>query len=499
MTSDQPFDPFEQELRKVLAEEAAEPAPERLLARVAAIRHEVRPGLPPVERVRARLGGGQIGADRGATLGLAVGLAAASVVLVVVGAALIGGPGPVATVGSPPPSVGTAVRLASLTRAIEALRTVIRELGIRRELGVGGLGPTGGPVPAGFEPASVTFVSADLGWVLGTATCAGSPCAAIVRTTDGGRTWASIPAPDAPITPGRSEGGSTGVSGPAGVGRLRFANALDGWAFGPALFATHDGGATWHRVMLPGAAADAEVMALETSAGLVHAAYFDGASSVVRIATSPVGGDAWTVSPTTMPVGAGPVPQAQIVLRGTAGWLVEVDRTVVGGARLVAGEWQAWQPPCVDLAGPATLAAASEWELVAACDVGLWSTPKGVHLWVSMDAGASFIEAAAQPPVFSVDGVGAPSASSTVVAGSLSGIGSALVASFDGGRTWDAVYVLEGAASVSDLGFTDLGFATAGLGVAITTSLSTSGVGDAHLIMTRDGGRTWSEVTIAAP
>ena len=233
---------------------------------------------------------------------------------------------------------------------------------------------SGGPIPADFQPASATFASADDGWLLGTATCAAAPCAAIVRTTDGGRTWASIPAPKAAFAAGGS--GTSGVSG------LRFADALDGWAFGPDLWATHDGGTTWRRVTLPGLSADGQVMTLETAAGAVHAVYFDGsAAGLLTIATSPAGTDAWAVSPTTVELGAGPVPHPQLVLHGTAGWLVEVDRVVVAGARLVAGAWEPWQPPCATVAGPATLAAASASDLVVACDEGLWSTPTGVHVY----------------------------------------------------------------------------------------------------------------------
>ena len=52
-------------------------------------------------------------------------------------------------------------------------------------------------IPADFQPLSVTFVSADMGWVLGSAAgCASDTCpVVIVRTLDGGRTWTRIAAP----------------------------------------------------------------------------------------------------------------------------------------------------------------------------------------------------------------------------------------------------------------------------------------------------------------
>ena len=269
---------------------------------------------------------------------------------------------------------------------------------------------------------------------------------------------------------------------------LRFADTLNGWAFGPDLWATHDGGATWRRVSLPGLSADGQVMTLETAAGAVHAVYFDGSGAGrLTIATSPAGTDAWAVSPTTVELGAGPVPHPQLVLHGSAGWLVEVDRVVIAGARLVAGAWEPWQPPCATVAGPATLAAASMSELVVACDEGLWSTPTGVHVYSSSDGGATFAPAAAKVPVFSIEGVAAPAPGIALVAGSLSGVGSAIVGSFDGGASWTAVHVIQGAGSL------DLSFNAPEEGVAI----STSGDGRSELLMTRDGGRTWSKVPIA--
>src|SRR5450756_1465222 len=195
----------------------------------------------------------------------------------------------------------------------------------------------------GLSPASVTFVSPDDGWVLGTGTCSSAPCAAIARTADGGRTWAKVSAPHASIVPGGGQG-APGISG------LRFADARNGWAFGPDLWATHDGGATWARLTIPGLPADAAIFALASAHGTVHAVVLDGQD--YRVASSPVGADDFRLGPVRVAVGAGPVPAVQLVLSGAAGWMIENDRTVVGGARLVNGAWVAWQPPCAAVVGP---------------------------------------------------------------------------------------------------------------------------------------------------
>jgi hypothetical protein len=175
--------------------------------------------------------------------------------------------------------------------------------------------PAGRPVPPGFEPVSMTFVSASEGWVLGTASCAVQPCTAIVRTTTAGASWTGIPAPSVPV----ASIGQTGLS--AGLSYLRFANPLDGFAFGSQLWTTHDGGATWQRVWLPGRIAD-----LETSAGMVYAAV-TAPDSAVAIYRSPARADAWTPvtglpASVTDPVETPPIFVGRITLHGTAAWII---------------------------------------------------------------------------------------------------------------------------------------------------------------------------------
>ena len=96
-------------------------------------------------------------------------------------------------------------------------------------------GPAGAPVPKGFSPASVTFVSLQTGWVLG-ATCP-TCTVSLLRTRDGGRTWASVPGPATVLAPDQS----------AGVHEVRFADLNDGWVLGAEIWATHDGGSYWAR------------------------------------------------------------------------------------------------------------------------------------------------------------------------------------------------------------------------------------------------------------
>jgi photosystem II stability/assembly factor-like uncharacterized protein len=448
---------LEREVRASLRASAAHPIPDDLVARIGAI----PAGQPSSQGTVARL-------PRYARI--AAELAAAAVVVVAVSALILarnggntpGGPlGPGATSPATPAASAAPAAVATPSPAPSA-------------------SPAETMAPAavlGLAPASVTFVSADVGWVLGTGACAGGPCAAIARTGDGGRTWSPAPAPLTAVAEGPGQA-TSGVSG------LRFADTNNGWAFGPDLWATHDGGTTWAKVTIPGVPADAPVFALETAGGIVHAAVLDGGD--FRVASSPVGSDGWSVSPVRVPVGAGPVPVVQLVLSGAAGWLVENDRTVVGGARLANGSWVAWTPPCADVVGPAFLAASSPTELAAACDVGLWSNPTGDHLYLSHDGGSTFSRSGTAAPLTTA-AMAAMASPSAVVVGGSDGTGSVLAATTDAGRTWKVVARLP-AGQIADLGFT-----TATQGVVIVGGVG----GSASLLMTRDGGQTWHAVAVA--
>ena len=86
-------------------------------------------------------------------------------------------------------------------------------------------------------------MSLDEWWMLGTARCivGAGRCGAIVRTTDGGSTFAGIPSP--PVSVGD-------------VTQLRFANPRDGYAFDPELWETTNGGASWVHVRTAGQATE---------------------------------------------------------------------------------------------------------------------------------------------------------------------------------------------------------------------------------------------------
>ena len=219
---------------------------------------------------------------------------------------------------------------------------------------------------------------------------------------------------------------------------IRFANVDNGWiAAGGKLWATHDGGAHWNEQLTE------SVYALEASAGNVHAVVMARGqeSFAFQVKTSPVHRDAWRASEVTVSAGAGPVPRAQLVLQERSGWMVIVNRAIVGGMRLERGRWTSWKPPCDDAGTPLEFAASTPSDLVAFCTDGIWNDrPPGERIFVSTDGGSSFRQVSSTLPVRSVHAVAAARGVWVVGSGATSAQGTpeaVLLRSGDAGRTWE--------------------------------------------------------------
>jgi hypothetical protein len=168
----------------------------------------------------------------------------------------------------------------------------------------------------------------------------------MAATDDAGATWHGLPAPVA----GAPDGGT-------GVGQVRSLDGANAWAFGPQLYATHDGGRTWTKIATHGL----RVTGLETVGDRAFAVWarctgtgpdFAGNCTSFTLYSTPAGLDDW--SPVTGVTGlqanpAGTPGSAQLVLTGSQGYLLTPAGGLVSGP--VTGR-ENWQPvttalPCV--------------------------------------------------------------------------------------------------------------------------------------------------------
>jgi hypothetical protein len=95
----------------------------------------------------------------------------------------------------------------------------------------------------GFLPQTATFVSTEIGWVIGIDPfkCFNSPtCVAIESTQDGGTTWSQ---PDYNLPK---------IFTLDAINGIKFLNSSEGWVYGKfGLFQTNNGGLTWSKITLP--------------------------------------------------------------------------------------------------------------------------------------------------------------------------------------------------------------------------------------------------------
>jgi hypothetical protein len=263
------------------------------------------------------------------------------------------------------------------------------------------------------------------------------------------------------------------------VSQVRFADTEDGWAFGPQLWSTHDGGNHWSRINL------GTVWSLEAAGGAVHAVVLHATTNALVVETSPANRDAWTTTGSLQP-GAGPIASSEIVLQGTTGWVLVDNRTVVDGAHLVSGHWAPWMPACTGTGGFAALGASSASSLVALCQQGVWGGPQppGVRAYFSNNGGTTFYgRSALLPGDYDQTGnVVASPALGVVVTDTYAKSRYELIETFNSAVSWATVATVPGMISY-------LGFTSPSQGVAI------AGTGKNELLMTFDGGRHWAPVT----
>jgi hypothetical protein len=357
-----------------------------------------------------------------------------------------------------------------------------------------------GPVPVNFKPMSVTFVGTDTGWVIGQAGvpghCATPVCTSVARTNDAGKTWTGGPAPRV-----------GGPDGATGVSKVRFLNLADGWAFGPGLFATHDGGQTWVQVDTHGL----RVTALETVGQRVFAVFaactgsgpdYAAQCTNFTLYSSPAAGQDWApVGPATTGLTDGAASEAtSLALTGSRGYLLGPGGALYAGPVDGTASWQRAGSLVSGCAvgtaqtdgqpAGALLGAVNASELILACVSDSSGASPAVSkqqklIFSSTNGGVSWLQMSTAPAA----GVAywlAASPSESVILGTDQGIDVLPT----GETSWQTA-TLNGAEPAGGFGY--VGMTTAKQGIALPANPASGTVW-----FTFDGGQSWAPSDVAS-
>jgi hypothetical protein len=333
--------------------------------------------------------------------------------------------------------------------------------------------PSGGPVPAGFRAASVTFVSAREGFVLGTAPCQHAPCTSLARTRDRGVSWRGLPAPGVPL-------GEPGVTGPA-VWGIRFATPQHGFVFGNGLWVTADGGEHWSAAAYPGGAVvdleiiDRQMLAVTMRSGPAGRARW-------ALLRRPLAGGTWTQL-VTRASAIGNIATRGRVAAVIDGYFVLV--TADGGLTITR---HALPRMTSTLPVPTSVAVEAPHGLALLCTGQGYTGHTDKTVYVSGDLGVTWT-LAGHPASARDGGVIAASAPGHLTIATPSAA-SWLYYSADNGTTWrTALTYVDGGQ-----GWNDLGFTTTRDGLVIHGPPYHGGM-PGQLLLTENGGLTWHAVT----
>lgn len=445
-----------------------------------------RPGT--FEQVRKRARRRKLGQAAMAIAGAAVVAAGAIIVPRLVAPGHVGG-APLAessaTTPAPQTSPSPAQRSPSATSGTESKSATPKPT------------PTSDLVPPNFAASSVTFVSRGIGWVIGQA---GTPghcgpprpdiCTSVAGTSDAGHSWHGLPAP---VT-GAPAGG-------AGVSQIRSLNGLDGWAFGPQLYATHDGSLHWKRITTHGM----RVTGLETVNGVAFAIWAQCAGTGADFAadctsfslySTPASQDAWTpvAGVAGLSASGGASASAQLVLTGTRGYLLAPGGQLFSGPVTSRPRWHlvtstAGAPvtlPCAP--GAAETGGHPLQAMLASTGAGLallcagqgsgGTQAKALHY--SADGGRTWSLAGTAPKSGTAESLSGTPDGLVMVATS-DGIDVSASAPANGTVTWRTV---RGAGAPG--GYSYVGMTTSAQGVAVPVNLGLDAVW-----FTYDGGARW--------
>ncbi|HTU73442.1 MAG TPA: hypothetical protein VMG38_07975 [Trebonia sp.] len=346
------------------------------------------------------------------------------------------------------------------------------------------------PVPAGFRAISITWVTQVRGWVLGVAPChhaSTRTCTNVISTSNGGATWTQagqIPAPTPPA------GDAT-----TGVTRIRFSTPAIGWAFGPDLYRTTDGGRSWTRQQI-GGAGTRQVLALATTATAAYAvtspcAYQSGGSckgpglSVWRAQALTRG--PWVKTPLTLPFS----DAADVSAFGST---VYADDATQDGSHLYAstngGSTFASRPvPCDDSQGielvQAVASSATKVALLCVGNAGIGKADKTVYR--SADTGKTSTSAGTMGP-YGIFSQLAVSPSGNLLVAAASAMGSFLYVNDSGDGDWSMPVGIDD----GGLGWGDMAYVTDNEAFVVYSPGNSRAYPVGTVYATHDGGRHWT-------
>jgi hypothetical protein len=357
---------------------------------------------------------------------------------------------------------------------------------------------SGAPAPGNFQPTSITMISGSIGAVIGQAGTPGhcgppvaADCTSLAGTSDYGTSWYGVSAPVA----GAPDGGT-------GISQLRFLNLSDGWAYGPALQETADGGRHWTAVPTFGmrvtgleAAGNRAFVVLADCQG----AGPDYAANCDRFALYSMAAGTTDLQPVTLnlPAAYGPGVMGIAGVTGSASLVIKGD-----AASPEAGTGYLFAPSGDILSGPVgggpwTIATRAPCAPGAAAASGM---PLGGQLALS---GGTFLlncagrgsppgqlwEWAPGEPWTTVDVTGGSGAAQSLAATSagrmvLATSTGLFVTALPDPGAWHAASVAGGPPAG---GFSYVGMTSPAQGVALPASAALG-----EVFVTRDGGQTWT-------
>jgi hypothetical protein len=371
--------------------------------------------------------------------------------------------------------------------AVTCAAAVVPGAALAASAGTGAPGGAGAGVPAGFKANSVTWLGAQRGWLLGSAACGKKTCSDVIGTSNGAKTWRLIGKVGAPIT---NIGQNT-----QGVAEVRFATPSVGWAYGPLLFRTGNGGASWTAQPVPGHAK--QVLALASNAADTYAVTSDCTIGKAlchqplgfwRIGTKP--GSTWIRIPLALPVN----DAADVAVLGKTVYVVDNQLLHSQPDKLYASSdgthFSARHAPCNHTQDIALLQAVpmSATRVALLCDGNPGFSKAVKTVFVSADTGRTDTFAG-RMGLFGIQAQLAASPSGNLAVASSSD-GSFIYINDTHGKTWTMV---EGIGD-GGAGWNDITYVSNTRAWVVYGPAGFSGIG--QLWVTRDAGKHWGPVTL---